>query len=392
MTVTHDDDVQITGKLDVDGWIATDTGLVSVGNLVVTCGTLSVVDGDLLMETSSENSRKFRMEGEDEEVFERYVEHVEENNDTLIEKAPFTGCTVAWRFRDANDGQAVDLYADGTAVFAGGVTVTNAFYAMSDIHLVRDMFLGRVLKYNGVGGVELSFPDDQTLQVDLDGTTAAHAFQVGAGGIAVFKARGDGTMFVYGNIISHDGDIYLADGHFVGGGAGEPRIVFDETNDDMALLDAKVGIGTSSPEALFHVVDESMYPVRIERAYNAALGPCLDLVANRGAAGQDGDTLGYVRFRGYNDAGTPEEIVYSEVVAGIIDASDGTEDSSLLLRLRRGGSLISKMSLGPSYVVFNHGTEDLAIIDSGSVDATEQDWVQVMVGGNTGYLRVFASK
>ena len=37
-------------------------------------------------------------------------------------------------------------------------------------------------------------------------------------------------------------------------------------------------------------------------------------------------------------------------------------------------------------------TEDLEIVDAGSTGATEQDWVEVEVGGNTGYLRVYASK
>jgi len=37
-------------------------------------------------------------------------------------------------------------------------------------------------------------------------------------------------------------------------------------------------------------------------------------------------------------------------------------------------------------------TEALVVVDSGSVSATEQDWVQVTVGGNTGYIRVFAAK
>ena len=36
-------------------------------------------------------------------------------------------------------------------------------------------------------------------------------------------------------------------------------------------------------------------------------------------------------------------------------------------------------------------TEDLEIVDAGSAGATEQDWVEVKVGGNTGYLRVYAA-
>lgn len=37
-------------------------------------------------------------------------------------------------------------------------------------------------------------------------------------------------------------------------------------------------------------------------------------------------------------------------------------------------------------------TEDFDIVDAGSTAATEQDWIEVLVGGNTGYIRVYATK
>ena len=37
-------------------------------------------------------------------------------------------------------------------------------------------------------------------------------------------------------------------------------------------------------------------------------------------------------------------------------------------------------------------TESLTVVDAGSAGVTEQDWVEVEVGGNTGYVRVFAAK
>lgn len=37
-------------------------------------------------------------------------------------------------------------------------------------------------------------------------------------------------------------------------------------------------------------------------------------------------------------------------------------------------------------------TEQLILVDAGSTSATEQDWIEVTVGGNTGYIRVFATK
>jgi len=37
-------------------------------------------------------------------------------------------------------------------------------------------------------------------------------------------------------------------------------------------------------------------------------------------------------------------------------------------------------------------TENLEIKDAGSAAATEQDWIEVEVGGVQGYIRVFATK
>lgn len=44
-------------------------------------------------------------------------------------------------------------------------------------------------------------------------------------------------------------------------------------------------------------------------------------------------------------------------------------------------------------LIFNDfATETFKLVDAGSAGATEQDWVQVQVGGNTGYVRVYATK
>jgi len=37
------------------------------------------------------------------------------------------------------------------------------------------------------------------------------------------------------------------------------------------------------------------------------------------------------------------------------------------------------------------GTEELELQDAGSAGATQQDWIQVEVGGNTGYIHVYAA-
>jgi hypothetical protein len=57
------------------------------------------------------------------------------------------------------------------------------------------------------------------------------------------------------------------------------------------------------------------------------------------------------------------------------------------------GSLRIGSAAAPSErLTLDLATEDLDIVDAGSVDATEQDWIEVNVGGNQGYIRVFTTK
>lgn len=59
---------------------------------------------------------------------------------------------------------------------------------------------------------------------------------------------------------------------------------------------------------------------------------------------------------------------------------------------KNGGTTLFEMRSDGSFDLNGLPTEGLEILDAGSTSATEQDWVEVEVGGNTGYLRVFSSK
>ena len=52
-------------------------------------------------------------------------------------------------------------------------------------------------------------------------------------------------------------------------------------------------------------------------------------IKNRGAAGQDNDSIAELDFYGYNDAGTPEQQQYARIVAKIHDATDGEESGRI---------------------------------------------------------------
>ena len=60
-------------------------------------------------------------------------------------------------------------------------------------------------------------------------------------------------------------------------------------------------------------------------------GPNLHFLTDESAAGSDNDVLGKIEFQGYNDAGTPELITFSQIQSQITDASDSSESGNLSL-------------------------------------------------------------
>ncbi|NIV33100.1 MAG: hypothetical protein GWN58_27725 [Anaerolineae bacterium] len=157
-------------------------------------------------------------------------------------------------------------------------------------------------------------------------------------------------------------------------------------------LVGKLGLGTTSPSAQVHVVGTGYLSsmLELDRNQNVGSGPELRLRAYRGAAGQDGDLVGQLTYYGYNDVS--EATMFAAIYGQILDASDGTEDGALQLRVRQAGTDLCKLKVAATGVTFTHATENLDIVDSGSAGATAQDWIQVKVGGNTGYVRVYSSK
>ena len=71
----------------------------------------------------------------------------------------------------------------------------------------------------------------------------------------------------------------------------------------------------------------------LQNTTNDAQAVRLQFKKNRGAAGQDGDNAGEIEFYSYNDAGTPEEIKFGNVVCEIHDATDGEESGQMLFQV-----------------------------------------------------------
>lgn len=62
------------------------------------------------------------------------------------------------------------------------------------------------------------------------------------------------------------------------------------------------------------------------------------------------ETLGYILFRGINDAGSPESIEYAMIRGRIGDITDGTEDGTIDFRVMVNGSMTSHFSVEQNYL------------------------------------------
>jgi hypothetical protein len=121
-----------------------------------------------------------------------------------------------------------------------------------------------------------------------------------------------------------------------------------------------------------------------------------------------GDTV-CVFQKGGGGAGTRVSIFAGTTGKAILDLGDDVSqgragllydnsDDSLKIRANNGNQIyVNSTGTGlgktpASRLDLDLSTEDLEIVDAGSVSATQQDWIEVEVAGNTGYIHVYAGK
>ena len=119
-----------------------------------------------------------------------------------------------------------------------------------------------------------------------------------------------------------------------------------------------------------------------------------------GGGTEGGSRGGSVRVYGNEHANTGDVQIFSGDVAGsnILLSAFGATSSILMLTNNTTALTIDnsqQLGIGKSpnsKLDIDLATEDLEIVDAGSAAATEQDWIEVEVGGVQGYIRVYAAK
>ena len=86
-------------------------------------------------------------------------------------------------------------------------------------------------------------------------------------------------------------------------------------------------------------------------------------------------------------------IEFTAAPSGTISATSSPGNIIFKTSPNGSNSLSTALTIDSSQnITLNHTTEDLKFVDSGSAASTEQDWIEVTVGGNQGYIRVYAAK
>ena len=106
---------------------------------------------------------------------------------------------------------------------------------------------------------------------------------------------------------------------------------------------------------------------------DATFGPLIELTRDSGSPA-DGDSIGMVRFKADDDAGNVTE--FGRILGKIADASNGSEDGSLEIKLITAGSeAVSRIEMTPTETVFNEDSIDLdfRVESNGNTDMIKVD-------------------
>lgn len=151
------------------------------------------------------------------------------------------------------------------------------------------------------------------------------------------------------------------------------------------LNTGELGVGTETPGAVAELVGTGTDILKLHRLSEIAAGTtrlefAVDTTYFKSMIYHERDSgvtngIGSLRF----------------AVDGNDDASDVSQADVKMVILNDGNVGIGTTSPG-SLMEWNMATEDLEFVDAGSAGATEQDWIEVQVGGATGYIRVFPTK
>jgi len=192
---------------------------------------------------------------------------------------------------------------------------------------------------------------------------------------------------------------------------------FDAGADSFITLSASTGLITAQSDGTAGQIFSGKRSTGVESVTLLANGHLtldagvvskIDLDASTGVFRIDGASGSTELWRGFNHLGTQTSKIIAngqsqwfanmtigELAVGtarLTVKGTGSGVSSNTEYKNSAGTITKTIRNNGTTIYNGFATETLDVLDSGSATATQQDWIEVEVGGNTGYIHVFAAK
>ena len=271
-------------------------------------------------------------------VRNRFV-YVADADDTSVSGADANGSTLTF-----TDGAFVDVYLNG--VLLKPTTDYNTSTA------------------NTIAGLSALSANDEVTVVVYD------VFAVGDTVSAVNGGTFSGNVTFNGDISVGDDVSLASDGAIINFGA-DSEVTLTHVADTGLLMNDKLSISTADNDDQLELISTDA---------DASGGPAVRFYRNSSSPA-DNDSLLTMRIEGNND--NSQVVVYNRLRADIIDASDGTEDSSFHIFNMMAGTERTMFSIKPDEVVVNEEGQDVDFRVESDNDANS-----FFVQGSTGNIGV----
>jgi hypothetical protein len=302
---------------------------------------------------------------------------------------------------DSTSGNSLDLYsAADLRLFSDAGTTQVGLWDGATGDILLDDGSGDSPAVQFIGGT-----NNDTIKIFLDDWAVAGGSDLN---VQLADAAGESNFEIWDSTpaavlkIDSDGNVELInDGAWVGFVSAGPKLTFDNANDYLEISDCSVGIGTTAPGGILHcyVSLDSNQSSKMENANSGssalaawtATSDSADVSLIAYSSGQGQTNLQDYGAVAAESTATGLALI-AVAAAGEIDFyAGGISTSERHMTIEASGDIGFGTNNPGSLTEWNFATENLEFVDAGSAGATEQDWIQVQVGGNTGYIRVFAS-
>jgi len=280
------------------------------------------------------------------------------------------------------------MYLEYTGTLDSACTITIAPNTLSRMHFIENGTSGsqNIIISQG-SGANITIPPGDTKAVYLDGAGSGAAVVDAFASLSVVDLKVQDDLTVTDDM-TVGGDIDLEGSIDVNGTANLDVVDIDGAV-NMATTALVTGVLTTTAATVFNGGFASNAASTISTADNldtlslistdadANVAPNLRLYRNSGSPA-DSDQLGKIQFEGRND--NSQDVIYSEIINQIKDASDGTEDGRIAFNSMVAGTLRARLDILPTETVLNDGSIDLdfRVESNGATNAF------VIDGGNNG--------